>query len=234
MFFQLFFYFSIKATVHTGPTPSEIYLPHNSPYQATSIDCWRIFEASWLSLKGQPQFSALQCILSLSPYTIDSFALKRLFLNLNQEKFININNIIAFLTQEAKSIGIEAQWANFMPSFGRPELSSLPGYFYHAQSVRFICESTKQPFSGEVQLLLSTREMADIDSLNWLLLDRRSQAFNPASYVDSLFTSIASWGQPCIVSVHLARRGGISYQGLRWKDQNFIDPTSLIQLSSLE
>lgn len=219
---------------NTGPTPSEIYVPHTSPYQATSLDCWRIFEASWLSLKGQPQFSALQCLLSQSPYKIDSFALKRRFLNLNQEKFININNIIAFLTQDAKSIGIETEWNTFMPSFGKPELSTLPGYFYHAQSVRFICASSKQPFSGEVQLLLSTGKMADNDSLNWLLLDRRSQTFDPVSYVDSLFSSIISWGQPCILSVHLARRGGISYQGLRWKDQKFIDPTSLIQLSSLE
>lgn len=234
MFFQLFFYFSIKATVHTGPHPSEIYIPHTSPYQATSIDCWRIFEASWLSLKGQPQFSALQCLLSKTSYKIDSFALKKLFLNLNQEKFININNIIAFLTQEAKSIGVEVEWGTFMPSFGRPELSSLPGYFYQSHSVRFICESSQQPFSGEVQLLLSANPMSDIDSLNWLLLDRRSQAFDPVSYVDSLFTSISAWGQPCILSVHLARRGGISYQGLRWSGQNFIDPTSLIQLSSLE
>lgn len=234
---MLFFsksFFVFKAPVDFSPLANDIYLPHESPYQAHAIDCWRLFEVHWLGLKGQPQSAALQALLYQQPYKINSFALKALLLNFNQHQFINVNNLIAFLSQHAQNIGVEPQWSTFLPSLGKPELSSLAGYFYHTHTARFICEQSGQPMTGEVQLLLSHKALEDIDTLHWLLLDRRSLAFNPVSYVDSLFSSILSWGQPFVLSVHLARRGGISYQGLRWHEQKFLDPVSLMQLSALE
>ena len=220
--------FSRRANILMG---SPLFLPRQT--SLASIDCWRVFEAHWLSLQGQPQFAALQCVLAHPQHSIDTFVLKELLLDLNQQRFLNVGNVIAFLTKQALSAGVDAQWAPFMPSLGPPELSSLPGHFTHYPTVRFLCHTSSQPFTGEVQLLLP-EALDDHDRFNWLLLDRRSQAFDPVGYTDSLFRAVLSWGLPCLLSVHLARRGGISYQGLRWHEQPFIDPQSLIQLSCVE
>lgn len=203
------------------------------PLLENSVDCWRVFEAHWLGLSGQPQSAAIQCVLAASEDKIDSFILKQLFLSLNQKKFLNCNNVIAFLSEESLRLGKETQWSTFQPCFGAPELAGLSGHFYHTHSVRFICEQSGQPFTGEIQLILS-EPLSDADQLHWLLLDKRSARFDPVSYTDAVYNSLLSWGCGFILSVHLARRGGISYQGLRWHQQAFIDPQSLLQLSSIE
>lgn len=210
---------------------ASLFLPYQACGQA--IDCWRVFEAHWLSLNGQPQFAALQCVLQQQSSVIDTFVFKEFLLSLNQKKFLTLDNVLTFLTEKSVEAGVDAHWSRFQPGFRPPELRSLSGHFYQSATGRFLCPRSGQPFTGEVQLNLA-EPLRDADALAWLLLDRRSAKFEPHEYLDSLFTAIESWELPFIISLHIARRGGISYQGIRWDKQAFIDPQSLVQLSCVE
>jgi hypothetical protein len=198
------------------------------------IDCWRAFECSWLDPKGRPQRAAFEFFIENHREAINSFELKKILQSITQTVFQDITAVQNFLQEKLKTSShrLYIRALNHYLVEKHP-LILYPGYYYHRETVRFLCALTQQPYCGELHISFA-QELTDPLQLDWFLLDLRSKEFLQADYLDALTDKLQTLGMSYLISLHLARRGGISYQSIRWFEYPFIEPKNLLTVTIME
>ena len=202
--------------------------------EKSGIDCWRSFEYSWLDMKGRPQTGCLEVTIENSSLAINSFELKKKLSLMHQHSFEDAQHALTFIQEILNNQGALVTLKQIEHDINPVHpLSSYTGHYYIRRTVRFLCALTKQPFCGELHIIFAN-PVSDPEHLDWLLLNSRSKEFMQADYIDDLKNKIATVHQGYALSLHLARRGGISYQAIRWSQYPFLEPKNLLTISIME
>ena len=203
-------------------------------FEKSGIDCWRLFECSWIDTKGRPQQGLFEIYLENNSEAINTFELKNILRNLAHQEFSKEEEVLLFFQQLLKPLAPNCHVRMINPQFPPVHpISHLPGTYYKTNAVRFICALSKQPFNGELHITFA-QPLNDYRLINQFVLETRSKEFMQADFIDNLKSKLQSLRQSYVLSLHIARRGGISYQAIRWFEYPFLEPKSLLSLSPLE
>ena len=191
------------------------------------VDILTFYELSWLNEFGKPQIA---CISILTPHDllkkIETTSFKRYLNSFSMRNFV-----------ESKDIEVEIQKAVNKELSGYCKLLFVPSEKFHpinwkenqgliesanykivcsSYNVRFVCKHTSQPFCGYVALYGDISSLLQ-DNLSSLLLKFRRQDFTLDEYAACLFEAMEQRNnkQEMIMSLHVARRGGFSFQYIR-------------------
>jgi hypothetical protein len=203
-------------------------------FEKSGIDCWRLFECSWLDPKGRPQLAIFEIALENSSIAINTFELKKIISSIAQLTFERSEDVQLYFQEVLKnsSVLLSIKELNHQIAALHP-LYHHPGTYYFRRTVHFICSVSKKPFYGELHIVFASPLLDPLD-LDRFLMINRSKEFMQSDYIDDLKRKIQSLRIGYALSLHLARRGGISYQAIRWSEYPFLEPKSLLTISSME
>lgn len=181
------------------------------------LDVVRCFELSWLNSKGKPEVACMElCIALDAGKNLDTIALKEFLNSLTAQSFVNKETYYAAIENFLEtSLAIKPVRLTFKiaAEFCNQDLTLHSTAEDHliSNTVRFICDRTSQPYTGSI--------LADfIGATNYKgvlqqkIRDLRRHTTNPREYAAALLTPDS------VISIHLARKGGISLQLLRSSD----------------
>ncbi len=202
-------------------------------HNTLSFDSWRFFNLTWLNLNGSPQKEILVFNLENSKYGLDTELLSLYLKSFHALKFGHQDDVFEEIKKHIFDQNISLQISRIEHEIKKSPLDYLPGFFSEHKYFIFEAPDSLNIYTGE--LILSTAQgLKDPTYLDWILLDTRNNPVTIMDLADHLHMKILSIGQPFVLSVHLSRNHGFSYQGIRWSEYPFIDPKNLISFSPLE
>jgi hypothetical protein len=200
------------------------------------LDVIRAYELSWLNSKGKPQLGILEIVQDLSKTSIYTWKLKKFLESINNNNYAELTIVEDVIcTHLNHPIKIISQADFIAPDFF--EHLDIPDRLMLSHEIRFICQDSNQPYIGTLNLILKDnlhlhREQINIIVGN-ILNNLRNLEFSPQSFVTELSLRLQQKiSDIFVISVHLNRRGGISYQAIRSFEQ--IEYSNFIKRSILE
>lgn len=184
------------------------------------IDIIRAYELSWLNANGKPQLATLEIPQDYTKPTFDTWNFKEFIESIHNDYFVNIETLQQQIS-EFSTIDANFDAANIKMTLNK----DFPSYTFFevkhqanliSQGARCICQRTGQPYIGTLNLVFSQQPIVDPAVIAKVLVEFRNSEFMPQNFAAALYDKISSMiAEDFIFSLHLNRRGGISYQALR-------------------
>jgi hypothetical protein len=177
-------------------------------------DIIRAYELSWLNDQGKPQLAVLQLQYDIATEVIDTWQLKKHLESINNTVFSNIDVLKQKYANCNVTIIRQKDFAALQTFEMQPEI--YQSYKLVSYGLRFICQVSGQPYIGTINLCLIKDSDYRQQNLSVALAALRNAEFEPRSYVAALYSNLSQdIKDNFLLSVHLNRRGGLSYQALR-------------------
>lgn len=195
------------------------------------LDIIRAFELSWLNTNGKPQIACMEACFAMNDgRKIDTMMLKEYLNSFGSRKYAQPQEVyteIALFFDKVQATPINLQF-KFASEFTTKDLSlkSTALDYIISNNVRYICEHTKQPCTGSVLVDFIGTVNANKIVQQHLIAARNDQS-NPQDYALKLLADES------VVSLHLARKGGISWQIIRSNVES-VDLQQYIQRTTIE
>jgi len=178
------------------------------------INIIRAYELSWLNPKGKPMLGILELEQDGYQKLIDTWSLKNYLESINNTVFTDINIIKNNFENARVKIVMQNDFATFEFFENSKQINSK--YKLLSSGLRFICQETGQPYIGTLNLCVDKDSDIKPKLIADLLLILRNQEFTPNNFVAELYLRLKNnLHENFVLSVHLNRRGGISYQAIR-------------------
>lgn len=178
----------------------------------------RAYELSWLNDHGKPQLGIVEMAQNLSSAEIDTWDFKIFLENLNNKKYTSIN---AVKNSICDFLGVAPECVNIIPHENFNNVEFFEQIKHESttnclsRDFRFICQKSGQPYIGKINILLDAPKPNEKPIEN-IITSLRNKKFVPNALVEELFSQLQDViKNNFVLSVHLNRRGGISYQALR-------------------
>lgn len=180
------------------------------------LDIIRAYELSWLDANGKPQIACIELCWQANDMiaVLDTQSLKSRLNVLNRQKYVDkeefvndVLNLLPIIPERHRFIS-SAQFLDQDLTLRSTALNSLIDH-----NVRFICQRSGQPYTGSV--LADAQDQSVLEKIKIKLLKFRNREFSPCVYTEELLEP------DCVLSVHLARKGGLSWQIIRSMDRQF-------------
>jgi hypothetical protein len=196
------------------------------------LDVLRGYELSWLGSSGKPEIACMElCLEYDAGRDLDTIALKKYFLTLTAQQFANSQQ--AFKTITAHLNAMLKQKLSRL-TFTKPHefheqdlsvITTAQDYFI-SHNVRFICQLTGQPSTGTVLVdFISNNSNSKV--LQDKIVALRKSETTPQDYAAELLVD------DCVLSLHLARKGGFSWQLIRSYNPE-VDVWAYVQRAAVE
>jgi hypothetical protein len=198
------------------------------------LEIIRAYELSWLNPNGKPQLGVLEIAQDFAKPSVDTWKLKSFLESINNKIYENIDLVkkdicacvnldnVRIVTQE--NFAITKYFEQIIPPNSGLKISI---------GLRFICHETSQPYIGTVNIITNDDNVFKKTEINNIVNSFRNMKFTPKVFVKNLFKALCEQTMGnFILSVHLNRRGGISYQALCSKQ--LIDFSEFCHRSILE
>jgi hypothetical protein len=200
------------------------------------LDVVRGYELSWLDNKGKPQIACIEiCVLPTVGKKLDTMSLKEICNSFAAQKLPDAAAVHAKIDEQLTNVfGTKPDRFNLLQAhdFCSTDLSltSTAAVYFLSHNVRFICERTKQPCTGSLLVDAvdgkhSSKELQT--TLQNKLQTLRNTSSNPQDYAEQLLL------EGTVLSLHLARKGGLSWQIIRTLDPD-VDLWAYVQRSAVE
>jgi len=180
------------------------------------LEIIRAYELSWLNTSGKPQLGILEVKQDFGSPEINTWKLKSFLESINNLSYSNVGAVNKAIYEFIKLDNFEIIT---QPNFSKIEFFeqlTVPNFNCKiSDGLRFICQHTMQPHIGTVNIMASNSRSLDKIAVNNIISAFRNKAFVPQALVHDVFNALQKHIQnDFILSVHLNRRGGISYQAL--------------------
>lgn len=202
-------------------------------HNTLGFDSWRFFDLTWLNLNGFPQKDIIELSMENSKYALTSSLLSKLLQSFHNVKFEDKEDLFKEIKKSIFDQDIVIQINSIKHEIKKSPLDYLPGFYCHHKYFVFDCPFNAERYSGELIVSICPI-LKDPNYLDWILLDIQKNPILSLDLADHLHMKLLSIGQPFVLSLHLSRNKGLSYQGIRWSEYPFIDPKNLVSFSCLE
>lgn len=202
-----------------------------------TLEVWRFYELAWQNMQGLPEYAVLEMSFAKTPTGFDGQQLKSKLNELAARRFAD-HNVLCLQIQELlvdicgqlpilslihsnnfsqKNLSLAGQSFVQVPiyPFDVKPCKESQAFFLWCDYLRFLCPKSGQPYVGHVWCHCLQNEI-DPTILQSMVAGLNSQHFCPNTLLEPLYLALQEGMEkpPLVMSVHLARRGGLSYQGL--------------------
>ena len=176
----------------------------------------RAYELSWLNTNGKPQLGVLEITQDFGEPEVNTWKLKSFLERINNKFYADVNAVKHDICDCVKLKNLSVITQVDFREIKYFEQLAIPNFSFNISiGLRFICPQTGQPYIGTVNILASTTNTLNVTVVNSIISSFRNMVIVPQSLVNSLFNQLCTYAiDDFILSVHLNRRGGISYQAL--------------------
>lgn len=184
--------------------------------QLHGIELIRAYELSWLNANGKPQLGLLEIKQDFGKPAVDTWKLKAFLESINNKSFFDIKAVKLAIYDYIKIDNLQIiEQQNFGVVKYFEQLTTPSFNCKMSYGLRFICQQTKQPHIGTVNILTSNPACLNAVDVQNIVNSFRNSELVTQSLVIYLFNTLCLHANDgFILSVHLNRRGGVSYQAL--------------------